>query len=153
MPTGPGCDVSGPLSAGGPIKNARLVAWDGERVIFTCRARHEEADSARPGSQQMTLPVADFLQRWLLHVPYPQTRTVRCSGLYHATQTAALLCAARRSGNRRWWSRWGWTGRRCVPSVGRPSRTVSHLWPAARVYRCHLTWRCAPLVLAGERAA
>ena len=53
-------DVSGPLSAGGPIKNARLVAWDGERVIFTCRARHEEADSARPGSQQMTLPVADF---------------------------------------------------------------------------------------------
>ena len=56
---------------GGPIKNARLVAWDGERVIFTCRARHEEADSARPGSQQMTLPVADFLQRWLLHVPVP----------------------------------------------------------------------------------
>jgi hypothetical protein len=63
---------------GGPIKNARLVAWDGARVIFTCRARHEEADGARPGSQQMTLPVADFLQRWLLQVPVPQTRTVRC---------------------------------------------------------------------------
>jgi hypothetical protein len=29
-------------------------------------------------------------------------------------------CAARRSGNRRWWSRWDGTGRRCVPSVGRP---------------------------------
>jgi hypothetical protein len=29
-------------------------------------------------------------------------------------------CAARRSGNRRWWSRWDWTSRRCVPSVGRP---------------------------------
>jgi hypothetical protein len=56
---------------GGPLKNARLVAWDGERVIFTCRARHEEADGARPGLQQMTLPVADFLQRWLLHVPVP----------------------------------------------------------------------------------
>jgi hypothetical protein len=26
----------------------------------------------------MTLPVADFLQRWLLHVPVPQTRVVRC---------------------------------------------------------------------------
>ena len=63
---------------GGPIKNARLVAWDGARVIFTCRARHEEADGARPGSQQITLPVADFLQRWLLQVPVPQTRTVRC---------------------------------------------------------------------------
>jgi hypothetical protein len=80
---------------GGPIKNARLVAWDGARVIFTCRAGHEEADGARPGSQQMTWPVADFLQRWLLQVPVPQTRTVRCYGLYHATQTAALaLCRA-----------------------------------------------------------
>ena len=39
--------------------------------------------------------MADFLQRWLLHVPVPQTRTVRCSGLYHATRTAALaLCRA-----------------------------------------------------------
>jgi hypothetical protein len=80
---------------GGPIKNARLVAYDGARVTFTCRTRHEEADGARPRSQQMTLPVADFLQRWLLHVPMPQTRTVRCYGLYHATQSATLaLCRA-----------------------------------------------------------
>jgi len=80
---------------GGPIKNARLVAWDGERVICTCRARHEEADGTRPGLQPMTLPGADFLQRWLWHVPVPQTRTVRCYGLYHATRTAALaLCRA-----------------------------------------------------------
>jgi hypothetical protein len=28
----------------------------------------------------MTLPVADFLQRWLLHVPLPQTRVVRVYG-------------------------------------------------------------------------
>jgi Putative transposase len=53
---------------GGPIKNARLVAWDGARVTFTCRARHEQADGARPGLQQMTLPVVDFLQRWLLDI-------------------------------------------------------------------------------------
>ena len=32
---------------GGPIKNARLVAWDGERVTFTYRTRHEKADGAR----------------------------------------------------------------------------------------------------------
>jgi Putative transposase/Transposase zinc-binding domain len=80
---------------GGPIKTARLVAWDGARVTFTCRARHEEAAGACPGLQQMTLPVADFLQRWLLHMPVPQTRPVRCYGLYHATQSAALaLCRA-----------------------------------------------------------
>jgi Putative transposase/Transposase zinc-binding domain len=80
---------------GGPIKNGRLVAYDGARVTFTCRTRHEEADGARPRSQQMTLPVADFLQRWLLHVPMPQTRVVRSYGLYHSPQTAGLaLCRA-----------------------------------------------------------
>jgi Putative transposase/Transposase zinc-binding domain len=80
---------------GGPLKNARLVAWDGDRVTCTCRARHEEADGAQPGLQQMTLPVADFLQRWLLPVPVPQTRVVRCYGLYHHTHTEALaLCRA-----------------------------------------------------------
>ena len=80
---------------GGPIKNGRLVACDGDRVTFTCRARHEEADGARPGRQQMTLPVADFLQRWLLHVPMPQTRVVRSYGLYHPSHAAALaVCRA-----------------------------------------------------------
>jgi hypothetical protein len=68
---------------GGPLKHARLVAWDGDHVSFTSRTRQEEAAGARPGLQRMTLPVADFLQRWLLHVPVPQTRVVRCSGLYH----------------------------------------------------------------------
>src|SRR5262245_20274459 len=78
---------------GGPIKNARLVAYDGDRVTFSYRARQEEADAGVASPPRMTLPVAAFLQRWLLHVPVPQTRTVRCYGLYHATQTAALaLC-------------------------------------------------------------
>jgi Putative transposase/Transposase zinc-binding domain len=80
---------------GGPRKKARLVAWDGEAVTCTYRARQEEPAGARPELQRMTLPVADFLQRWLLHVPVPQTRVVRCYGLYHATQSAALaLCRA-----------------------------------------------------------
>jgi hypothetical protein len=80
---------------GGPIKNGRLVAYDGARVTFTCRTRHEEADGVRPGIQPMTLPVADFLQRWLLHVPVPQTRGVRSYGLYHPSHAAALtVCRA-----------------------------------------------------------
>jgi hypothetical protein len=78
---------------GGPLKNARLVAWDGARVTFTCRARQQEGDGARAASQHLTLPVADFLQRWLQHVPAPQTRVVRSYGLYHHTHTEALtLC-------------------------------------------------------------
>jgi hypothetical protein len=75
---------------GGPIKNARLVAWDGERVTFTCRPRQEEAEGGSAASPRLTLSVADFLQRCLLHVPVPQTRVVRSYGLYHPTQAAAL---------------------------------------------------------------
>jgi hypothetical protein len=80
---------------GGPIKNARLVAGDGERVPFTCRARPEEADGDRSSAQRITGAVADFLQRWLRHVPVPQTRVVRSYGLSHSTQVEALaVCRA-----------------------------------------------------------
>jgi hypothetical protein len=75
---------------GGPIKNARLVAYDGDRVTFTYRARQEEADAGPASPRRMTLPVAAFLQRWLLHVPVPQTRVVRCYGLYHPRHAEAL---------------------------------------------------------------
>ena len=75
---------------GGPLKNARLVAYDGACVTFTYRARQEEADAGPASPPRMTLPVADFLQRWLLHVPVPQTRVVRCYGLYHPTHAEAL---------------------------------------------------------------
>jgi hypothetical protein len=76
---------------GGPIKNARLLAFDGARVTFLHRTRQE--GTAAP--QRITLPVADFLQRWLLHVPLPQTRVVRSYGLYHPSHAAALaLCRA-----------------------------------------------------------
>jgi hypothetical protein len=76
---------------GGPIKNARLVAFDGARVTFLHRARQE----GTAASQRITLPVADFLQRWLLHVPMPQTRVVRSYGLYHPSHGAGLtVCRA-----------------------------------------------------------
>src|SRR5262249_39996355 len=80
---------------GGPLKNARLVAYDGARVTFTCRPRQEEADGTNPAAPRLTLSVADFLQRWLLHVPAPQTRVVRSYGLYHPPQADALaICRA-----------------------------------------------------------
>jgi hypothetical protein len=80
---------------GGPIKNARLVAYEGNRVTFTYRPRQAEADGASPAAPCLTLSVADFLPRWLLHVPVPQTRVVRSYGLYHPTQAEALaVCRA-----------------------------------------------------------
>jgi hypothetical protein len=75
---------------GGPIKNARLVACDGARVTSLCQARQEEADDGPAALQRMTLSSADFLQRWLQHVPVPQTRVVRSYGLYHPTHAEAL---------------------------------------------------------------
>ena len=75
---------------GGPIQNARLVAWDGHRVTFLYRARQAEAAGGSSSAQRMTLSVADFLQRWLQHVPVPQTRMVRSYGLYQPTRVAAL---------------------------------------------------------------
>jgi len=80
---------------GGPLKNARLVAWDGDRVTCTCRARQDEADGGSPAAQRLTLSVADFLQRWLVHGPVPPTRVVRSYGLYHPPQAAAwAVCRA-----------------------------------------------------------
>src|SRR5262245_22387194 len=75
---------------GGPIKNARLVAWDGDRVTFLYRTRAEATAVGSPTLQRMPLSRADFLQRWLLHVPAPQTRVVRSYGLYHPSKAAAL---------------------------------------------------------------
>jgi hypothetical protein len=70
---------------GGPIKHARLVADDGDRVTLCDRARQEEAGAGTPAPQRMTVPGADGLQRWLLHVPVPQTRVIRSYGLSHPT--------------------------------------------------------------------
>jgi hypothetical protein len=70
---------------GGPLKNARLVAWDGARVTFLHRARREETEGRSASPQLITLAVDDFLQRWLQHVPMPQTRVVRSYRLYQPT--------------------------------------------------------------------
>jgi Putative transposase len=75
---------------GGPIKNARLVAYDGDRVTCTSRARQEEAEAGAASLQRMTLPGAALLRRWLLPVPGPQTRVVRADGRYQPTHAAAL---------------------------------------------------------------
>jgi hypothetical protein len=80
---------------GGPIKNARLLAFDGARVRFAYQERREIPHAGGPSQRQMSLAVADFLQRLLLHVPVSQTRTVRSYGLYHHTHAEALaVCRA-----------------------------------------------------------
>jgi hypothetical protein len=70
---------------GGPLANGRLLACDGEQVIF----RYEERSKgpARPAQRRpMRLPLDQFLARWLRHVPPPHAVLVRCWGLYAHTQ-------------------------------------------------------------------
>lgn len=80
---------------GGPIKNPRLVACDGETVTFRYIENHTQAAEASGRQHQMTLPIGDFLQRVLQHVPPPGTQVVRSWGLYHARHADALtVCRA-----------------------------------------------------------
>lgn len=70
---------------GGPLSNARLIAWDGQTVTFRYRDNHHQGEPAR-----MTLPVEDFLQRLFWHVPLPGRRVVRSWGLYAPAQRQRL---------------------------------------------------------------
>ena len=74
---------------GGPLANRRLLSCDGEQVVF----RYEERAKG-PGGQAtqrtMRLPLAQFIGRWLLHVPPAGAVRVRGWGLYGHTQGAAL---------------------------------------------------------------
>ena len=63
-----------------------LYVGDREGSIY--RVNGEGADSQQRGL--MTLPIAEFIRRFLLHVPKPGTKVVRGYGLYAPTKWAAL---------------------------------------------------------------
>lgn len=74
---------------GGPIANRRLLACDGQQVVF----RYTERAKGPGGQAQlrtMGLPLEQFIGRWLLHVPPVGAVVVRSWGLYAHTQGAAL---------------------------------------------------------------
>ena len=73
---------------GGPFANPRLVSWAAGEVTFRYRVNGEGAD--RPRSGLMTLPIEEFIRRYLLHVPTPGSRVVRAYGLYAPTKGEAL---------------------------------------------------------------
>jgi Putative transposase/Transposase zinc-binding domain len=75
---------------GGPIKDHRLVAFDGQRVTF--RYGHHRAldDQGKPRQPELTLSVAEFLDRWSEHVPLSGMHMVRAWGLYASTQRRRL---------------------------------------------------------------
>ena len=75
---------------GGPIKDHRLVACDGQQVTFRY-GNHRDLDAAgQPRQAELTLSVREFLRRWSEHVPLPGVHTVRAWGLYASTQRPKL---------------------------------------------------------------
>jgi hypothetical protein len=76
---------------GGPLAKRRVVSCGQGEVTCRYRVNGEAADG--PRSALMTLSVAEFSGRYLLHVPAPGTRVVRAYGLYAPTQGEALAVA------------------------------------------------------------
>ncbi len=75
---------------GGPLKPARVVAWDEQSVTFRYADNQDPDAQGRGKRKLLTLAVADFLQRWLWHVPPPGLQVVRSYGLYAPTKRAGL---------------------------------------------------------------
>jgi predicted nucleic acid-binding Zn ribbon protein len=74
---------------GGPLSNRRLLACEGEQVVF----RYEERAKSPGGPAKprtMGLPLEQFIGRWLLHVPPTGAVRVRCWGLYAHTHAEEL---------------------------------------------------------------
>jgi len=75
---------------GGPLKPTRVVAWDAQTVTFRYADNQDPAEGGRGKRKLLTLTVAEFLQRWLLHVPPPGLQVVRAYGLYAPTKRETL---------------------------------------------------------------
>jgi hypothetical protein len=75
---------------GGPIKEQRLVAFDGRRVTVRYGNHRERDAQGNPQQQELTLAVEEFLSRWSAHVPVPGVHTVRAWGLYASPQRQRL---------------------------------------------------------------
>jgi Putative transposase/Transposase zinc-binding domain len=78
---------------GGPLANPRLIACEQGTVTFRYRLNGEASNRQPRG--RMTLPIEQFIQRYLWHVPEPGTRVIRSYGLYALTKREALaVCRA-----------------------------------------------------------
>jgi hypothetical protein len=78
---------------GGPLKNRRLVGFDGESVCFRYGDFRDADAAGKPRSKVMRLSTREFLGRLLLHVPPPGMKMVRSYGLYAPRCREALEAA------------------------------------------------------------
>jgi hypothetical protein len=78
---------------GGPLKPGRIVSWDDQTVTLRYADNQDPDAQGRGKRKLLPLSVADFLQRWLLHVPPPGLQVVRSYGLYAPAKRATLAQA------------------------------------------------------------
>ena len=81
---------------GGPLSNQRLVSCEQGEV--GCRYRVNGEGAARPRCGLLTLSIAEFIRRYVLHVPPPGSRVVRSYGLYAPTVRGALAACREQLG-------------------------------------------------------
>jgi hypothetical protein len=75
---------------GGPIKDHRLVRFDGHEVTLWYGNHRDWDNPGKPRHAELTLRVGEFLRRWSEHVPLPGVHMVRAWGLYASTQRRKL---------------------------------------------------------------
>lgn len=75
---------------GGPLKNAQLLELNDQRIRF--RAKGDAAAEQRE-PPMLDLAPAQFLERYLVHLPAPGQQRLRAYGLYANTQRARLAAA------------------------------------------------------------
>src|SRR5262245_2876573 len=75
---------------GGPFANQRLVACAQGVVTFRYRLNGDAGGGNSGRLGRMRLSIDEFIRRYLLHVPPPGLRVVRCYGLNAPTKGMAL---------------------------------------------------------------
>jgi Putative transposase/Transposase zinc-binding domain len=75
---------------GGPIKDHRLMSFDGQQVTFRYGNHRDLDEQGKPRQEELTLSTGEFLRRWSEHVPLPGVHSVRAWGLYASTQRKKL---------------------------------------------------------------
>ena len=67
---------------GGPIRDGRILAFDGETVRFSYTDNRASKRAGHKVGEVMELPAAEFLARLFQHVPEPNLKVVRYWGIY-----------------------------------------------------------------------
>jgi len=75
---------------GGALKNGQLLNVSDDSVTFRYYSHQGVSEDGKKQSNVTTLPIGQFIQRYLMHVPEPGVQTLRSYGLYASSKQAQL---------------------------------------------------------------